>query len=160
MRYIKEGPRGAGAASGAIYEWIGLRGGRPFPTRVQYGITKATEAIFHRYQEDRNVIHAVGPDFREIECDEEGAVLYLAHTYANVFREAVRCYQQFNEVKRLRLLQISSGVFAGGFTKEQMARITARAIVGALKSITKRKLGDLAKFEIKMCIFDPDQVGL
>ena len=30
LRYIKERPRGAGAASGAIDEWIGLKGGRPF----------------------------------------------------------------------------------------------------------------------------------
>ena len=106
------------------------------------------------------MIHAVGPDFREVECDEEGAVEYLAHTYANVFREALRGYQQFPDVSKLRLLPISSGVFVGNFTKEQMARIAARAIEGALKSLTRKKLSDLADLEIKMCIFEPDQVGL
>ena len=134
MNYIREGPRGAGAASGAIYEWLEIKDLRTFPKRIQSGIRRVTDAIFHRYREERNVIHAVGPDLRQIDCDEEGAEAYLARTYANVFREALRAYNQFKETSRLRLLPISSGVFAGRFTKEQMARITTGAIEKALKS--------------------------
>ena len=160
MNYIREGPRGAGAASGAIYEWLEAKDMKAFPKRIQAGIKRVTDAIFHRYREERNVIHAVGPVFRQIECDEEGAEAYLARTYANVFREALRAYNQFQETSKLRLLPISSGVFAGGFTREQMARITAGAIEKALKSLAQHRVKLLAELEITMCIYDPDQVKL
>ena len=95
MNYIREGPRGAGAASGAIYEWLEIKDLKAFPKRIQSGIRRVTDAIFHRYREERNVIHAVGPDFRQIDCDEEGAEAYLARTCSER-----RCVPTINSGRR------------------------------------------------------------
>merc|ERR1719296_245700 len=121
----KAAPGLAGAASCAIYDWLDLRGAEAFPPPVQEAITEATQAKFHTYG-DKMCIHVVGPDFREEQLKTSSEVsARLTKAYANVFTEFAS-----SPAKQLRLLPISSGVFAGRFGKE-MPKLTAKALIAS-----------------------------
>ena len=64
LPYIRNGPSGAGGASGQMYKWLGISNSH-FPQCVQDAITEPLQAKFHAYDTgNRNVIHVIGPDFR------------------------------------------------------------------------------------------------
>ena len=161
MNYIREGPRGAGAASGAIYEWLEIKdlrhsrrgfslGSGGSPTRSSIA-TGRRETSYTRWDRTSD---------RLIVTKRELKHTWHARTPMCSERRCVPTILQFRETSRLRLLPISSGVFAGRFTKEQMARITTGAIEKALKSFGQQRVKLLAELEITMCIYDPDQVKL
>ena len=44
----------AGAASGVIYRWLGVN---DFPQDVRDGIKRATDAKFHKYEENKSYVY-------------------------------------------------------------------------------------------------------
>jgi len=64
LPYIMEGPASAGGASGAIYEWLGIRSDPSFPEDVVKSINQPRTAKLHVYGE-KACIHCVGPDFNK-----------------------------------------------------------------------------------------------
>ena len=66
LDYIQnKGPREAGGASGAIYEFINIKTKTSFPGRVRKAVDKEGAATYQRYGV-HHVIHAVGPDLRSL----------------------------------------------------------------------------------------------
>ena len=105
----------AGAASGVIYRWLGVN---DFPQDVRDGIKRATDAKFHKYEENKSyvylslslskhrkrthnhrVVHVVGPDFRQESKDNRSGLETLARAYTNILSETAR-----SQVSSLRLL--------------------------------------------------------
>ena len=122
-------PGKAGAASKAIYSWVGLRDAAKFPDAVSAAITKPGDAKAHTYgggQSDamsgaevsagKSVVHVVGPDFRSRPHTDAEALASLTRAYGNVLREIATLPAS---VPRVRLLPISGGVFLGGFKPGQ-----------------------------------------
>ena len=73
----------AGGASREIYDTIGLN---IFPIEVTNKINKKFEAAFHKYGR-YNIIHVVGPDFREIgNVSYSSSMRFLSRACENVFR--------------------------------------------------------------------------
>ena len=64
LPHIRSGPTNAGGASRAIYKWLGFRAGDMFPERVQNIVSSEGKACYHQYDQDKHVIHAVGPNFK------------------------------------------------------------------------------------------------
>ena len=68
LSFIKNGPDGAGGASGDIYRFLGIDDNDAFPEPVQNAVTKEGLAKYHKYVQDGggalHCIHVVGPDFR------------------------------------------------------------------------------------------------
>ena len=66
LRYItKLGPSEAGAASEAIYIWLGIERDQRFHEAVREAITEPLQAKYHEYGR-KKCIHVVGPDLREL----------------------------------------------------------------------------------------------
>ncbi|CAE7896112.1 unnamed protein product [Symbiodinium sp. KB8] len=148
LPYIRSGPSGAGGASGQLYKWIGISS--HFPQSVQDAITESLQAKFCSYDNgQKNVIHVVGPDFRSRRSNIwADAVDELAKAYASTLKEFAGC-----ELPRLRLLPISSSIFAGPFEKD-MPEMTVQALqtgFGMLDPGDQDKI--LNADGIEMCIF-------
>jgi hypothetical protein len=157
LPYIQHfGPRMAGAASGALYRWLGTNRDSQFPQAVVASVTRPGLAKLHVYG-DASVIHAVGPDFRDrrmLGVLQEDAEIALIETYSNILREfveGVAC----SERATLRLLPISGGVFSGRF-KRVIDAMTFNAILGAIRSLsaTQRAVLRGEGIELEMCVFD------
>jgi hypothetical protein len=90
LPYIQQmGPAMAGAASGALYSWLGINRDRQFPPPVVAAVTRPGLAKLHVYG-PASVIHAVGPNFTDRQMarasQQEGEAA-LAETYANILKE-------------------------------------------------------------------------
>mmetsp|Transcript_20026 Transcript_20026/g.38813 ORF Transcript_20026/g.38813 Transcript_20026/m.38813 type:complete len:239 (-) Transcript_20026:122-838(-) len=150
LHHIHGTPYGAGGAAGSIYKWLGIYKSPKFPLEVQSAIAKPTDAKFHRYDPDKLVIHAVGPDFRKEHVDRTQGVALLAATYANILRE-----YQLSRVHTLRLLPVSGGIFAGPF-KNELPEMTREALQSAVLSLPEKERGELLGAwppRLEMCIF-------
>ena len=157
LPYIQHvGPRMAGAASGALYSWLGISRDSQFPQAVTAAVTRPGLAKLHVYG-DASVIHAVGPDFRDasvLGVSQEGAEAALIETYYNILREFVEGVAS-SEHATLRLLPISGGVFSGRF-KGVIDVMTFSAILGAISSLstTQRAVLRGEGIKLEMCVFD------
>merc|ERR1712232_934837 len=65
LSFIQNGPGGAGGASGAIYEWLGIKWDPSFPYEVRTSVTSVGKAKAHTYPGKATVIHVVGPNFMQ-----------------------------------------------------------------------------------------------
>lgn len=162
MDFIKgKSTSGAGGASGAIYTQIGLT---TFPTAVTNGITKPGDAVWYRYtnsrlkKKEREVIHVVGPDFRRGRTTQTAAVKQLSKAYHSVLVCMVkRLLSGKQEQLHLRLLPISSGIFAGQFEKD-MPQMTWQAVCQAFCALNAEQQSTLLNLKsVSMCVLKRDQ---
>jgi len=146
-------PLDAGGMSGHLYKTVNLV---EFENHVKQEITKAGDAsqvtklyrfldhqsghFFHKTEHEIRILHAVGPNFAELEPgdkeDEAAGFETLQRTYSNIFqrfadfvgskagREASRETGSGNE---LRLSFISGGVFKGAVQDFEKKAIDAMA---------------------------------
>lgn len=170
LPYIQKlGPKSAGGAAGAIYNFLGIKEFPEFPSSVRKAVRKPSDAALHVYNH-QPVIHVVGPDFRDPEVAKEGeaaARTRLARTYKNVLKNFLRAGPQ---ATLLRLLPVSGGIFAGPF-EESLPRLTFEALDEGFRMLDLPdrlklywKLGRCSEndeFEggapsggVEMCIFD------
>lgn len=158
--YIQDaGPRGAGGAAGAIYQFLGIRADASFPEPVRAEVTEEGRAKLHSYSlpggDTAHCIHVVGPDLRfqpdGIESPPalyEHAVTCLAAAYSSVLRE----FAAASSLGALRLLPVSGGIFAGPF-QPVIAKLTFDAISAALEKLPQPTAQALASRRLGLCIF-------
>lgn len=133
----KNNPGGAEHLSRALYDFVGIK---RFHRDVQEGITNTCDAVYHKYEGGRHVIHVVGPDFRkERNIMWHDAVAVLKRAYANVLNVAEDLP---SEVGVIRIPLVSGGVFAGKFKAACVPELTARAVVAAMSEVesSRKKL--------------------
>lgn len=152
LPFVQElGPSMAGAASGAIYSWLGIRNDAQFPPAVSAAVTADCLAKHHEYtlpdDSKAQCIHVVGPDFRGDEGSREDAVGKLATAYGNVLREF-----DASGAQTLRLLPISGGVFSGPWRGE-MANMTMEALDAACTALPQEMADRVATRRLEMCLF-------
>ncbi|EAN90476.1 hypothetical protein C3747_76g225 [Trypanosoma cruzi] len=146
LRHIFTTADGATGASGAIYNWLNLRG--PFPDEVVKAVWRVCDAKWFRYGE-KNVIHVIGPDFREGTWSEREAALELSRAYRNALHEFV-----MSEGDMLRMAPISHGVHSGPLYS-QLPPITQSALSMAFEQlhIFDREYLLRQDKSIELCIF-------
>ena len=154
-------PADAGGAAGAIYRFLGIDDNTAFPPDVVSELNSDdNRAAYKRYgfPDATHVIHVIGPDFKvQEDASRDEAVSQLARAYAGVLRIACQQPRQL-----LRLVPISSGIYAGKF-RDEMPHITAEALLAAFEDLEASKpelLKQLAPAEgrqIEMCIFNPTE---
>lgn len=155
------GPSAAGAASGAIYYFLGIHREWSFPADVVEAVHAPGLAKHHAYTladgATAHCIHTVGPNFNEPsdngEDTREDAVARLAAAYVAVLTE-------FDSIgaETLRLLPISGGVFAGPWQGE-IAALTRDAIDAACAALPEpvaERLG-AEGCRLELCIFAEDE---
>ena len=164
LDYIqRKGPREAGGASGAIYEFINIKTKASFPGRVRKAVDREGAATYQRYGV-HHVIHAVGPDLRsfndEIQSDkkatEDNVLERLKSTYSNVIGAWLR-----SGIPLLRLPPISAGIFSGNFTAG-MPRLTCMALRRAIQELSpdeaqtmqERVKATEGEYPIQLCIHE------
>ena len=149
---------GAGYASKAIYEFLNLNDEKFKDSNVHtYFKNKckiATCAIGQKYDKT-SVIHVVGPNYnntadtkknpRTLEITDNKSSLQV--TYQNIFTAFNNLYKSNNNINELRLLPVSSGVFAT--KKFPLIGDTAKAVNSALIKVPIPK-----SVQIQMCIYD------
>ena len=125
------------------------------------------DAKYHRYERRggspgsdggtgvAHVIHAVGPDFRRLH-DPPGTpphsraevVATLARAYGNILREFAASGQ-----RRLRLLPVSGGIFAGPFAAEVPA-LTWEALQLGFGRLSLAERRAVQRRAVDLCLFD------
>ena len=159
LRLIKVRPAQAGAASRAVYAWLGILNDVAFPSEVRHALWCTARAQHFVYQ-DKHCIHAVGPDFREMSRPESGelskafteAISCMAETYRAVFVEFAS-----SGLRRLRFAPISGGSFAGPFQAD-LPELTVAALRIALDHLRRRERRHLLQAEaIELCIGRVDE---
>ena len=161
LQFIWEsGPYLAGGASGALYEWLGIKAWQSFPVQVKYAIKAETHAKLHVYMPAPNyrhrgtaaVIHVAGPDFRpRPDITREEAVGVLAKAYCNVLEEFNR-----SGLKSLRLLPISGGILSGHL-KAELPSLTAEAVQSGFRRLSLPVQTSLKAATFQMCIYDENE---
>lgn len=148
LTYILEGPAKAGAASGAIYEWLGIRKDPSFPEDVLQTINQPRTAKLHVYGE-KACIHCVGPNFTQADAgvSYEWALAELADAYRAALRELAA-----SGFRRCRLLPLSSGNFAGKFIYE-LPQLTSQALQQAFSELDSEQRALLMDAELDLCIY-------
>ena len=147
----------AGGASGAIYETIGIHG---FPAEVMKSITAHTDAAWWQYENKASpsspyvVIHVAGPDFRRNKRTAQYRLKKLTFAYYNVLLCMVQIMEVDKKRRKLRLLPISSGVFAGAIRATTMIRHTWRALYAAWNKLTISEKNTMRTASVRMCSFD------
>mmetsp|Transcript_43366 Transcript_43366/g.140658 ORF Transcript_43366/g.140658 Transcript_43366/m.140658 type:complete len:213 (+) Transcript_43366:154-792(+) len=135
----RTGPGGAGGASGAIYDFLGIRDDDAFPEPVREAVTTVGLAKHHAYPQEEggplHCIHTVGPNFNRRRDDgsqhsREEAQGELAAAYKNVLCEFHAAASGEGGPTQLRLLPISGGIFAGPFA-DDIAPLTMDALGAA-----------------------------
>eukprot|EP00933_Yihiella_yeosuensis_P032082 TRINITY_DN25672_c0_g1_i1.p1 TRINITY_DN25672_c0_g1~~TRINITY_DN25672_c0_g1_i1.p1 ORF type:complete len:366 (+),score=73.87 TRINITY_DN25672_c0_g1_i1:41-1099(+) len=149
------GPSKARGASGAIYEWLGIKADKAFPDAVREAIKAPCQARYHLYGQHR-VIHVVGPNLHAAKGVGEKvvaqAITLLAKAYASVLSEFLRSGASY-----LRLLPISGGIFAGRFA-DDIPWMTFAALDEGFASLPADAQSDLkSRFasdnKVQICIF-------
>merc|ERR1712048_94540 len=114
LPYIQSSPSGAGGASGQIYEWLRIDRAYSFPDPVKAEITEPLKAKFHNYG-GKLCIHVVGPNFqmRPRTFSWEEGLGELTQAYSAALSEFAA-----SGFPCLRLLPISSSIFAGSFAQD------------------------------------------
>lgn len=141
-----------GGAAGAVYRWLGISESLMFTEDIIEGVTQTGEAKYrhyHRYRYgvlDKHVIHAVGPDLR-LNPDLLEAERLLVAAYHHIFEQFVNSRR-----KVLRLLPVSSGIFAGAFKKE-MPELTMRCMRIGFGELDPQQRDALRGCELHLCIF-------
>ena len=149
------GPRGAGGASGAIYLWLGIAQDDAFRAEVAYAVRATGDAKYVDYGGGRRVVHTVGPDLRrEPPLSRADAVAALARAYANILRELAA-----SDVRALRLLPVSGGIFAGPF-KPALPEITCEALRAGFEGLPAATRAEVLLRELHLCIFADEEVAL
>ncbi|RNF02005.1 uncharacterized protein Tco025E_08475 [Trypanosoma conorhini] len=146
LRHIFTTADGATGASGAIYNWLKLRG--PFPDEVVRAISRVCDAKWFRYG-DKNVIHVIAPDFREGTWSEREAVLELSRAYRNALHEFV-----MSDGNVLRVAPISHGAHSGPLYN-QLPPLTQSALSMAFEQLHVFDREYLLRRDksIELCIF-------
>lgn len=165
LNYIQghlNGPNGAGNSSRAIYIEIGISENLQFPDDVQLGIQQDGDAFLHVYDE-KTVIHVVGPDARRIRPVTDNVQTnpnpfnYQEDLFDRVLKDAYKhVFEQFlrSEKNHLRLLPISSGVFAGPWATK-MPEKTWHAIGLALIELDEDIHNlNTPMFTLDLCIYN------
>lgn len=179
------GPGAAAGASGAIYEFLGIRDDDEFPEPVRAAIRDVCDAHWHTYAaptgdddgcapRELNCCHVVGPNFNAMfpplpfpgedgvvddpqraEHEAEG-LAKLTLVYANVLREFAR-----SKLPRLRLLPVSGGIFAGKL-RDAMPALTFRALRAAADQLGDADAAAVAAAAdgVEMCIFEEAHLTL
>lgn len=157
LPFIQElGPGAAAGASGAIYDFLGIRDDDDFPEPVRDAVRAVCDARWHAYrttpapdedEEDgaagevvRNCCHVVGPNFNAMFPplpfpDADGAVddpqraQHEAEGLAALTRVYANVLREFarSQLPALRLLPVSGGIFAGKL-RDQMPELTFSAL--------------------------------
>ena len=153
-------PTDARGASGAIYRFLLLD---KFPTAVSAAMRQPTDAVYHRYPGDRLCIHVGSPRLSSVRSEAEALKLLVA-TYTNILLVATQVACESAHWSTLRLLPVSSGIFAGSFGS-RMPSITARALAAAAEAAAQQAphcLEELTRGgrSIELCVFDPREVPL
>jgi hypothetical protein len=161
VEYIQNGPNGAGAASKAIYRFLGIyENNTQFPDEVKTKVTTVCNACYYPYAK-AHVIHVVGPNFDTLpysNLNRDAAEKILASAYNAVFTQFLRhdCTPY-----TLRLLPISGGIFAGNF-RSIVADLSFAAIEKALKmlipTLTPEKLHNLKICIVEYCIYKENEL--
>jgi len=160
LPYVQvHGPSKAGGASGAIYEWLGIKSDLAFPDPVKEAIKAPGQAKYHQYGE-RHVIHVVGPNLNAVYGTDASVVDkvigLLAQAYANTFSEVGIC-----AAKRIRLLPVSGGIFAGRFA-DDIPWMTIAALDKGFTSLpadTQESLTQLfSENKLEVCVFGADSL--
>jgi len=147
LAYLNElGPRGAEAASGMIYSFLGIQHDAAFPAELVRSKWQESESRGHRYGKVF-VIHGVGPDFRK---DAKRAEKRLRLVYANVLREFAKCGLQ-----TLRLLPMSAGTHCGPHGAE-LPDLTARALASAFSDLDGQQKKQVLGAVVELCIYIED----
>jgi hypothetical protein len=147
----------AGGASGAIYETIGIDG---FPAEVIESITAPTDAAWWQYENKASpsspyvVIHVAGPDFRRNKRTARYSLARLTSAYYSVLLCMLQIMEADKKRRKLRLLPISSGVFAGAIGATTMIMLTWRALYAAWNKLTNSEKNTMRTASVRMCIFD------
>lgn len=132
--------------------WLEISENESFPPEVKEAITKECQAKYHAYANGKKkCIHVVGPDFRASDCDFNDAVDQLTIAYGNVFEEFCTIGMQ-QGLRKMRLLPISGGIFAGPFL-EDLPEMTARAVQAAYEKLAEDRKHYILSSTIEMCIF-------
>jgi len=145
------GPLGAGGAAGAVYRWVGISQTTEFTENVRK-IKKTGDAVYEHYGRfrhgvlDKHVIHAVGPDLRK-NPEYKEATLLLSEAYHQIFEQFVLSRKDI-----LRLLPVSSGIFAGDH-KTDMPILTMLCMRQGFHWLTLSERKLLANKELHLCIF-------
>lgn len=108
-----------------------------------------TKAAFAEYQTANQlnlaVIHVIAPDFGTLPFNDK----FLITSYLNVFLAFCNLPAKY---KTLRLLPISSGIFAGAY-KDHILANTHRYVNEALKQLSVQKMTRLFDATLEMCAF-------
>eukprot|EP00930_Biecheleria_cincta_P049722 TRINITY_DN3491_c0_g1_i1.p1 TRINITY_DN3491_c0_g1~~TRINITY_DN3491_c0_g1_i1.p1 ORF type:complete len:1301 (-),score=273.03 TRINITY_DN3491_c0_g1_i1:80-3685(-) len=167
--------KGAAGASGAIYDWLGLRSAGAsgkFPMEVLNHFKAAQEedaetlAKWHRYEDGMDVIHTIGPKIMDV----YKSLPELTRTYVNVLDEfckfidsAARSGPASNAPPQhlLRLLPVSSGIFLRNKKLEKhMPQLTWTALSLAFGALPSAQQEQLRTSVIEVCIFEKNKVPL
>jgi len=151
LQFIQSSPHGAKGASESIYKWLGISNAPSFPSDVKDALDSPLKAKYHAYGDnsEKKCIHVVGPDFNSDPCDYSTAVEKLAQVY-----EAALVEFADSPVTTLRLLPISSGIFAGAL-KDEMPNITAEALITGFSRLTPNLQKIVKERTLVMCIAEP-----
>ncbi|CAE7454743.1 unnamed protein product [Symbiodinium natans] len=155
LRFIQDlGPAGAGGASGAIYSWLKIGLEARFPHEVRHAVRKEGDAKLHSYG-SKQVIHVVGPNLNEISvataATRAAAVQQLTTAYMHILEQFLS-----SEARHLRLLPVSSGIFAGPF-QHDLPEMTFASLDSAFRSLPVESQRRLLRLGVKLCIFDQQQ---
>ena len=150
LEYAKE-------ASEAIYNYFNIQ---TVPDRVQNEFTSNAEAaIAHNYDNNKVVVHVVGPDFRTKPktYGRDEALDELAVRYKNVLMAFLNYIREDTRIHTLRLLPVSSGVFSGDRFRDQMPSMTWIALRMAFERLHPDDQKRALAATFHMCIFDEAQ---
>ena len=152
LNFIRKGPRGAGGAAGQIYSWLGINKDDAFPAPVRDAIREPLQAKLHFYGRNA-VIHVVGPDFRGRSCSRDEALDELTTAYSALLHEFAN-----SRLGGLRMLPISSGIFAGPFSADLPA-LSCGALRAAFDALPDRSQHIVSVARLDMCIFLESEVA-
>ena len=149
---------GAGGASGAIYTKLRLRS---FPPEVTKAIEKIGDAAWWSYTQGHRravVIHVAGPDCCGKNLTPKQAVATLSVACYSVFLCMLKQLRHpQGKQTELRLLPISSGIFAGKFKTKAVEQLTWQAVSGAFCRLQIMDKLNVQKLSITMCVLGTTQ---
>lgn len=146
LHYIRNGPKGAGGASGQIYKWLDIAEDDAFPSPVREAIGAPLQAKMQFYG-TKACLHVVGPNFNQRSYSREQAHGELTEAYGAMLREFAKA-----RLGGLRMLPISGGIFAGPFAPELPA-LTCSALRAAFDGLPAHAQHKVSVARLDMCIF-------